>query len=72
VQVGAYNTRAQADTLRARLSAAGLDAYVSEGETPAGTRYRVRIGSYATPEDARQAAARIGEQGQVPTYVTTR
>ena len=72
VQVAAYNARGQADALRARLAAAGHDAYVTEGETPAGTRYRVRIGTYASAEDARQAAARIGTQAQVPTYVTTR
>ena len=72
VQVGAYNLREQAETLRTRLLAAGHEAYVTEGVTPAGTRYRVRIGTYATADDARQAAARIGTQAQVPTYVTTR
>jgi DedD protein len=72
VQVAAYNTRVQADTLRARLVAAGHDAYVTEGETAGGTRYRVRIGTYATAEEARQAAGRIGTQAHVSTYVTTR
>jgi DedD protein len=72
VQVAAYNARAQADALRARLVTAGHDAYVTEGETAAGTRYRVRIGTYASAEEARQAAGRIGAQAHVPTYVTTR
>ena len=72
VQVAAYNARPPADSLRARLAAAGHDAYVTEGETAAGTRYRVRIGTFATAEEARQAAGRIGAQAQVPTYVTTR
>jgi cell division protein FtsN len=72
VQVAAYNARAQADALRARLATAGLDAYVTEGESGGVTRYRVRIGSYDTAEEARQAAARIGAQAQVATYVTTR
>jgi cell division protein FtsN len=72
VQVAAYNARAQADALRARLATAGLDAYVTEGETGGVVRYRVRIGTYGTAEEARQAAARIGAQAQVATYVTTR
>jgi cell division protein FtsN len=72
VQVAAYNARAQADALRARLAAVGLDAYVTEGEAGGTTRYRVRIGTYDTAEEARQAAVRIGAQGQVATYVTTR
>ena len=72
VQVGAYNARAQAEAVRARLATAGHEAYVTEGETPSGTRYRVRIGAFATAADARQAAARIGTQAHVPTYVTTR
>jgi cell division protein FtsN len=72
VQVAAYNVRAQADALRARLAAVGLEAYVTEGEAGGTTRYRVRIGSYDTAEEARQAAVRIGAQGQVATYVTTR
>jgi cell division protein FtsN len=72
VQVAAYNVRAQADALRARLATVGLDAYVTEGETGGTTRYRVRIGTYDTAAEARQAAVRIGAQGQVATYVTTR
>jgi len=72
VQVAAYNARAQADALRARLASAGLDAYVTEGETGGVTRYRVRIGAYDTAEEARQAAVRIAAQAQVGTYVTTR
>jgi cell division protein FtsN len=72
VQVAAYNARAQADALRARLASAGLDAYVTEGEAGGVTRYRVRIGTYDTAEEARQAAVRIAAQAQVGTYVTTR
>ena len=72
VQVAAYNVRAQAEALRARLASAGHDAYIAEGESGGVTRYRVRIGAYDTAEEARQAAVRIGAQAQVATYVTTR
>jgi cell division protein FtsN len=72
VQVGSYNGRAQAEALRARLHAAGHDAYVASGETGGSTRYRVRVGTYATMEEARQAAVRLGSEAQVATFVTTR
>lgn len=72
VQVGSYNVRAQADALRARLAAAGHDAYVAEGEAGGVTRYRVRIGAFAAADDAKQAAARLATEAQVATYVTTR
>lgn len=72
VQVGSYNIRAQADALRARLAAAGHDAYVAEGEAGGVTRYRVRIGTFAAADDARQAAARLASEAHVATYVTTR
>lgn len=72
VQVASYNVRAQAEVLRARLAAAGHEAYVAEGDAGGITRYRVRIGAFATMEEARQAAGRLESQAQVATYVTTR
>ena len=72
VQVGSYNSRAQADALRVRLGAAGHPAYVAEGDAGGTTRYRVRVGSFATMEEARQAAVRLGSEARVATYVTTR
>lgn len=72
VQVGAFNVRAQADALRTTLAAAGYDAYVTEAEGPSGTRYRVRVGSFASRDDASRAAERLGAERKLATYVTTR
>jgi cell division protein FtsN len=72
IQVAAYNVRGQADELRARLASNGLEAYVVEGESGGVTRYRVRIGTYDTADEAKQAAAKIASQAHVATYVTTR
>jgi cell division protein FtsN len=72
VQVGSDTGRAPAEALRARLAASGLPAYLDEGETSGSTRYRVRIGAYATAEEARQAAVRLASEARVATYVTTR
>ncbi len=72
VQVGSYNVRAQADALRSRLMSSGHEAYIAEGEAGGVTRYRVRIGTFTSAEEARQAAVRLASQAHVATYVTTR
>ena len=72
VQFGAYETRGPAETLRARLAAAGHDAYVVEGDGPGRTRFRVRVGAFATREAAQEFAARIAAERSVSTFVTTR
>ena len=72
VQVGAYKTREPAETLRARLAAAGQDAYILDADGPRGARFRVRVGAFSTREAAREAAARLAADRSVPTFVTTR
>jgi len=72
VQVGAFKTRAQADALRTRLASNGQQAYVSEIEAEGAMQYRVRVGSFATREAARDAAIRLAAERQLSTYVTTR
>ncbi len=72
VQVAAYASRAQADALRERLGARGLDAEVTEVTTAAGTRYRVRIGSYPTRAEASAAAARIATDTRLGAIVARR
>ena len=72
VQVAAYRTRSDAERLRDRLGARGLDADVSQANTAAGVFYRVRIGRYRTRAEAVDAAARIAVDGRVETFVATR
>jgi hypothetical protein len=45
---------------------------VAEAEAGGTMRYRVRVGAFATMEEARQAAVRLGSEARVATYVTTR
>jgi len=71
VQVGAYKSREPADTLRARLAAAGLEAYVAQVDAPSGARFRVRVGAFATRAAAQEIADRIGRERALPAYVTT-
>lgn len=52
VQVGAYRTPVDAESQRARLSLAGVEARVSEREQSGRTVYRVRVGPFDKREDA--------------------
>lgn len=72
VQVGAYKSRAPAEALRATLAASGHDAYVEEVAGPSGTRYRVRVGSFASRQAADEAAARLARERRLATYVSPR
>ncbi len=73
VQVGAYKAREPAEALRARLTAAGHDAYVVEIEASGSVRYRVRVGAFATREAAQLAADKIvAAERKISAFVTAR
>jgi len=59
VQVSAWMTQQKADAEAAKLSAAGYTAFVEDAYVGGGNWYRVRIGRYATMEEAQQAAAQL-------------
>ena len=71
IQVGAYKNRRQADDSRQQLAGAGLDAYVVTLAAQNGVaRYRVRVGTYRTREEAAAAAERLRSQRSLTTFVT--
>lgn len=72
VQVAAYKAKDPADALRAKLAAAGYEAYVVQVDTPGSARYRVRVGSFAARESAQQIADRIVGERSLPAFVTSR
>ena len=72
VQVGSFKLRTQADALRATLAEGGQDVYVTEVEVGGAPQYRVRVGTFATREAARDAATRLANDRHLSTYVTTR
>ena len=72
VQVAAYKAKEPADALRAKLAAAGYEAYVVQIDTPGSARYRVRVGSFAARDSAQQVADRIVGERSLPAFVTSR
>jgi len=73
LQVGAYNARQPADTLRAMLAASGHDARVVEAaDTRGSIRYRVQVGVFDSREAAQEAKARLATERALSSFVTTR
>jgi cell division protein FtsN len=71
IQIGAYKSRRQAEDTRQQLAASGLDAYVASVAAQEGqARFRVRVGTYRTREEAATAADRIRAQRSLTTFVT--
>jgi cell division septation protein DedD len=71
VQVAAYDTRAGAAELAARLRSGGFEAYV-EGQGPADDRapFRVKVGRHATRAAAVEALGTLRQRG-LGGFVTT-
>lgn len=63
VQAAAPASEKSARELVERLKKSGFTTYTEKVETKDGVRHRVRIGPFATLEDAEQARARLKAQG---------
>jgi DedD protein len=70
VQAAATSSEAAARDLSERLKKAGLPPYTESVETAEGTRYRVRIGPYATRDDAERVRTRLKSLGISANIVT--
>ena len=70
VQVGAFADAAKAHETRLRVEKAGLKTYTQIAETKDGKRIRVRVGPFATKEEADKAAAKI-KGLDLPTAILT-
>jgi cell division protein FtsN len=69
IQVAAFKNRKQADDMRQQLASSGLEAYVAtlaEGHA----RYRVRIGTFKSREEATAAAERLRGSRSLNVFVT--
>ncbi|ALP54367.1 hypothetical protein Tel_15100 [Candidatus Tenderia electrophaga] len=70
LQVGAFNSRLNAENLRRRLAQmAGSPVHIFPGSDPTQPVYRVRIGPLASDQEAQQLASRLVHQGITNTSV---
>ena len=63
VQVGAFASRARAESLREALTLDGDVATITEAEVGGDTFFRVRLGPYPDRQTARAAAQRLAGRG---------
>ena len=63
VQVGAFADAAAARETRLKIEKLGLKTYTQVTDTPSGSRIRVRVGPFATRDEADQARARARSAG---------
>ncbi len=68
VQVGAFTDPTAVKEARAKVEGLGMKTYTQVAETPAGSRTRVRVGPFATRDEAERAAAKI-RASALPTVV---
>ena len=70
VQVGAYADADKARDVRRKLEKAGLQTYTHVAETKEGKRTRVRLGPFATREEADKAADKAKQLEFTPAVLT--
>jgi DedD protein len=63
VQVGAFSDAAAAREVRLKVEKLGLKTYTQVVETADGRRIRVRVGPFATRDDAEKAAGKVKSAG---------
>jgi cell division septation protein DedD len=69
VQVGAFGERAAAEQLVGSLRGDRFAAYLVEGKPGEGARFRVRVGPFASREEASGQASKLKERRRLPTWV---
>jgi len=69
LQVAALSTPAAADELMVRLIKGGFSAYVEAVTTADGTLHRVRVGPFASRDDAQRAADKLKAAGHKAALV---
>ena len=63
LQVAAVNSKSKADDLKGRLKESGIKAYSEKISTKDGDRFRVRVGPFASREEAEKMQARVKKMG---------
>jgi cell division septation protein DedD len=67
--MSAWETQAKANQEAAKLSAAGYQAYVTEGTVEGDIWYRVRVGRYVTMAEAREALRQLSQIAETEPWI---
>jgi len=70
VQVGAFTENAPAHEMRLKVEKLGLKSYAQVAQTSQGHRIRIRVGPFATREEAEKAQAKIKASGAQAVVLT--
>ena len=70
VQVGAFKTRNEADALAKRLSGRGYAVYVMAPTSDGKNVFRVRVGNYATADEAQRISVKLTSQEKLKPWIT--
>ncbi|RTL35795.1 MAG: SPOR domain-containing protein [Burkholderiales bacterium] len=70
VQVGAYSENKAAQDVRAKVEKLGLKTYAQAVDTADGRRVRVRLGPFASRDEAERAAAKLKSAGMPGSILT--
>jgi cell division protein FtsN len=69
IQVGAFKSPEEAESMRAKVAMMGFEARVSQRETDTGTMHRVRIGPLTSLEASNQARRKLSEAGMEASII---
>jgi cell division septation protein DedD len=69
VQVGAFKTRNEADALARRLSGRGYAVYVMNPTDDGKAVFRVRVGNYASADEAQRVSAKLTSQEKLKPWI---
>jgi cell division protein FtsN len=73
VQIGVFGNVQQAIDMKKALDQKGLETHIApQAGGPGQVRYRVRLGSFHSKEEALREAERVRTERSVPTYVTAK
>ena len=70
VQVGAFADAEAAREIRKQVEKLGLKTYTQVAQTPSGSRIRVRVGPFATRDEAEAALAKVKTAGLAAVLLT--
>jgi len=71
VQVAAFRQQAMAEQMIGALNKKGHEAYLATASSSSGTTYRVRVGRFATREEADRLAKQLAAKERLHPFITT-